>query len=480
MPQPWEDTYERPKTLTQYGEDFGPNLLSSAGKFASDIGHAIMHPIDTTTGLVKTVAGGIEKMAPLPERGPHEQYAEAFGKVLSDRYGGVDKFAKTLYEDPVGTLSDVSLLAGGAAGLVKGAAAIPRAAGMARTAGALEKGAQIAETVANVTDPVRIGFNAATLPLRPFGIPERIYQSSFKPPPGSYSSEEVKGMIRTGLEERVPVSEKGVNKLWSNIEDLNTKVKDFTDAATQRGVAVSPVDVAKRVDDIEPIFREQVNPNKSLKQLAKAKQEFLEAHQTEAPFTQVLPSLDPGGGYFPVGTGSTPVPTPIPADVAQRIKVGTYRQIKKSYGELKNAQVEAQKALARGIKEELADAIPEIGALNERESNLLQLVPAIERAVRREGGHQLFGIGTPIAAGAVGAATGDAKLAAVAGTLRAVLDDPWVKSRLAIAIHHAQKTRPGKFGPARMTTATARVDDYLQQLEKMIAEKEPVPATVAP
>jgi hypothetical protein len=58
----------------------------------------------------------------------------------------------------------------------------------------------------------------------------------------------------------------------------------------------------------------------------------------------------------------------------------------------------------------------------------------LEHAVNRIGNHQLLGIGTPIAAGATKAVTGSNKLAAVAGLLKAVLDNPAVKSNLAIAL----------------------------------------------
>lgn len=480
-----EENYDRPPDLLT---GFGKNLLGSAGQFVSDlaagVGQAVAHPQITGQGVLNLGAGVIEKMAPLPQPGPHEPYAEAAGEAIRkhvvDRYGSPDKFAETFYQDPVGTMADVSMVIGGGEAALKGAALIPKAAGMARTASALERGGEILGTAANVTDPMRVGFQAATLPMRPFGVAQKIYQSAIKPPPGSYSLPETRAMMRTGLEARIPMSEGGLTKLWGLIDDLNTKVTDATESAGKRGVTVDPKDVARRVDEITPTFSEQVNPEKNLRQLAESKQEFLRQHQTQVPFTKVLPSLDEGGGYFPVGQGTTAVPTPIPADAAQRIKVGTYQQIKKSYGEMKNAQIESQKALARGIKEELATAIPEIGALNAKESDFLQLVPVIERAIRRESNHQIFGIGTPIFAGGVGAATGSAQAAAAAGTLRAVLDNPYVKSRLAIAIHHAQKANPGKFGPARMASATARLESYLRGLDQMQKEQDAVPATAGP
>ena len=58
----------------------------------------------------------------------------------------------------------------------------------------------------------------------------------------------------------------------------------------------------------------------------------------------------------------------------------------------------------------------------------------IERALNRNGNHQLIGIGTPVAGAAAEAVTGSSGVGAVAAVLKAVLDNPTVKSRLAIAV----------------------------------------------
>ena len=133
-------------------------------------------------------------------------------------------------------------------------------------------------------------------------------------------------------------------------------------------------------------------------------------------------------------------PSKISAGKAQELKSGTYKQLRgKAYGELKSATIESQKALARGIKEELEVQFPEIKAVNAREGRLLSLQESLERAVSRIDNQQLMGIGTPIVAGAVGGATSSGIAGAVAGLLKGVVDDPVVKSRLAINIHRGSK-----------------------------------------
>jgi hypothetical protein len=124
---------------------------------------------------------------------------------------------------------------------------------------------------------------------------------------------------------------------------------------------------------------------------------------------------------------------------AQAMKQGTYRVLRGKFGEQGSASVEAQKALARGLKEEIASQFPEIAKLNADESRLLDLQPVLEKAVNRISNHQAIGIGTPVAGAAAKAVTGSGGVAAVASVLKGVLDNPGVKSRLAIAISKSSK-----------------------------------------
>jgi hypothetical protein len=144
------------------------------------------------------------------------------------------------------------------------------------------------------------------------------------------------------------------------------------------------------------------------------------------------------------------------ASDAQAMKQGTYRVLAGKYGEQGSASVEAQKALARGLKEEIATQFPEIGNLNAQESQLLDLQPVLERAVNRITNQQAIGIGAPIAGTAVKAATGSTGAGAVAMMMKSVLDNPAVKSRLAIAVSKASNIPPAQ--------AIARVQAYSSAL----------------
>jgi hypothetical protein len=124
---------------------------------------------------------------------------------------------------------------------------------------------------------------------------------------------------------------------------------------------------------------------------------------------------------------------------AQSMKQGTYNVLRGKFGEQGSATVEAQKALARGLKEEIATQFPEISQLNAAESRLLDLGPVLERAVNRVSNNHTIGIGGPIFGTAVKAATGSTPVAATLGVLKSVVDIPAVKSQLAIALSKGAK-----------------------------------------
>lgn len=243
--------------------------------------------------------------------------------------------------------------------------------------------------------------------------PEGAYESALKPSTTIPAAKRA-AIVQTGLEQEIPVTAKGVEAVGQLIDDYNTQIKAHIEGGTRQGVTIDPNAVAERIADVKTRFANQVNPEADLSAIDASKAEFLRNN-----------------------------PNPIPAADAQAMKQGTYRTLgerayqRKFTGAPESATDAAQKALARGLKEELATQFPELGQLNATEGRLLDLQPVLEKAVNRISNHQLMGIGTPIAAGAVKAVTGSGKLGAVAGVMKAVLDNPAVKSRLAISLNHA-------------------------------------------
>lgn len=291
----------------------------------------------------------------------------------------------------------------------------------------------------NIAAPELI--KGANVHLPAGNLPERMYQSALKPST-TLPSSQVANMVKTGLENEIPVSAGGVQKIGDLVSDLQGKVKAQIQAGSSAGATVNPYKVASRLSDTAKKFETQVNPEADLDAVSNAGNEFLRNN-----------------------------PSNIPASAAQDLKSGTYKQLSSKYGELGSAVEESQKALARGIKEELENQFPEIKGLNAREGQLINLDGALQRAVKRIDNRDVFSLGGKIAAGAgaaLGAETGHTAAGVIAGVvLHKALTDPMVQSKLAMALRSVSK------GGMTIPAATARVTGYLNQLGNSVNATSP-------
>lgn len=259
--------------------------------------------------------------------------------------------------------------------------------------------------------------------------PEGAYESALKPST-TLSPADRAAIVKTGLSEGIPVSGNGLDKLGDLIDTYNQKIKDQISSDPTR--TIDPNKVATRADQAKARFANQVNAQPDLNSIDASKQQFLSEQ----------------GAIPQAGIGAAPMSA---AD-AQTMKQGTYQVLRGKFGEQGSAAVEAQKALARGLKEEIATQFPEINNLNASESKLLDLQPVLERAVNRISNHQAIGIGTPIAGAAAKAVSGSGVVGVVSGVLKGVLDSPELKSKLAIAISKSSKIP--------YSQALSKVQDY--------------------
>lgn len=380
-------------------------------------------------GVVQHAVTAIPIVGPALDRAS-DQYADK-------NYGGE---AGTL----LGTAASVAPMALGAAdAAVPGRAVIPNPA-------PLQTGINAMRTaVANIPQAAgRVALMGKT--------PEGAYESAMKPST-ALSPEQRSAIVQTGLEQGIPVSKSGVEKIGDLIDDLNSKIK--AQIANDPTRPIDPNAVATRADAAKAKFTNQVNAQPDLNAIEASRQQFLTEQGAKPPVPAVAPRptgvLDAQGNPIMTQGSAASPPAPAPAmDAAdaQTMKQGTYQVLRGKYGEQGSASVEAQKALARGLKEEIATQFPEISNLNAAEGRLLDLQPVLERAVNRISNHQAIGIGTPIAGAATKAVTGSSSVGGVAMTLKAVLDNPAVKSRLAIAVSKASKVP--------YSQALARVNTY--------------------
>lgn len=127
----------------------GSNLIPSAKKFGADMASIVTDPVGTGKNLYNVGKGAIQKLIPGEQGG--EKYADAVGQYFADRYGGWDNIKKTMAEDPVGFLADVSTVLSG------GSLAGARAPGLIGTV------SRAAGTAGRVVDPINAGLKAAKL-----------------------------------------------------------------------------------------------------------------------------------------------------------------------------------------------------------------------------------------------------------------------------------------------------------------------------
>jgi hypothetical protein len=151
--------------------------------------------------------------------------------------------------------------------------------------------------------------------------------------------------------------DKGINPTRGGVDKLNRLI-DEKNAQIASEIAGSTADVSKRqaampLLDTLSQYSKQVSPASDLDAIRKTGLEFLS---------------------HPNYPGST-----LPVQAAQELKQGTYRILAKKYGQVGSAETEAQKAIARGLKDQVAAAVPAVKGLNAEESALIKTLDVVER-----------------------------------------------------------------------------------------------------
>jgi len=258
---------------------------------------------------------------------------------------------------------------GSAAGLNAGSFGIGQAANAASTAAGA--GAAGGATTAGLINPDEIATGAAIGAALP-GIPvvgnrltskarDWMY-SAVKPTTADVESGAAQRAIETMLEEGVnptmqrTIFGRGLDTLKEKVGNLNNQIADIIQNSKGN---VSKSSVLSYLDDLERKAMQQVNPANDLNAIQKVRDEFIS---------------------HPLAQGQT-----IPVQLAQKLKSGTYKAVgAKSYGELGSTATEAQKQLARGLKEEIAIAEPSVAGINAQESSLINALNVSERRALQE------------------------------------------------------------------------------------------------
>lgn len=241
-------------------------------------------------------------------------------------------------------------LARAAGGAINGGASVgmvnPEDAAKGAAAGAILPGAvQIAGATGNLlSGAARAGA-------------KRLMQSALKPTINQLRTGDADVAVNTLLDYGLSPTSKGVNALRATIDDINQQIDNRIASSNVRGATVDKASVMNALADVRNKFGNQVSPTADLEAIQRVADDFA-AHPAVVPQT--------------------------PVQVAQDLKKGTYRVLGDKYGQMGSAETEAQKALARGLKEGVANAVPEVGALNAEESRLLKTLDVTERRALME------------------------------------------------------------------------------------------------
>lgn len=214
-------------------------------------------------------------------------------------------------------------------------------------------GAGYAANVATQALPTMIGgaLGSATKPTQQ-NLAKSLMQSAVKPTLPDIQKGKAARAIETMLKEGVNPTKGGVDKLRGMADDITPQIEKAIEGSTAR---ISKGAVADRLRQTARNASDQVNPQADVRAVENAWEQFM-AH----------PQLS--------GKADMSVQR------AQALKQGTYKALgDKPYGELQGASTEAQKALARGLKEEISAAVPEVAPLNARQSELINALKVTER-----------------------------------------------------------------------------------------------------
>lgn len=240
---------------------------------------------------------------------------------------------------------------------------------------------------------------------------EKIYGSALKSGLSKKLVEKGPGLVKTGLNERVFLTQGGVEKVAQKIDEYEETLGEAIAKAKAEGRQIETAGIKAYIDEAKKFFANQVDvqgAKKAIKQLDDLSKKFVE-------------------DYGPK----------IPLEKAQEIKVNTGRYLREYYGELSGAKIEGMKQGTRFLKEKIVEKAPKIGDINERLKSLYEFDQALTKASGRMRNLNLLGLGAKI-----GAATGG-KAGAAIGFVADLLDRGSVKSGAAIGLNELGKLTGG-------------------------------------
>lgn len=380
------------------------NTPRSAWQFAKDITAPIHSPVQTFNGIKNLGSGLIDKAIP-GEQGD-EKYADAVGDFIANRYGDWDKFKITLMNDPVGVLSDMSAIVTG------GGSLMAKAPGMAGKIGnVFSKAGQVVEPFNLAKNTTKAGVAALTKT----GAPNKMYESAAKFSTTIPKTDRDR-MVQTALDEKLMPTGKGVLKLDDALSSLDSQIGNLIESATASGQKIPRRVVFQYLHDLKSKLdgASNVDAASDVAKLDSVANDWLK-HLDKKGITELTPRE------------------------LQDLKVDLYKKINfdVKQGKADAAVNQTRKAMARGAKDALSGAIPELTDINQRYGNLIELKDHLPRSANRIDNHNLIGIQAPLAIMTGNAAAGTP--GTLLGAVASMFDQPQVKAKTAILLNELKK-----------------------------------------
>lgn len=221
-----------------------------------------------------------------------------------------------------------------------------------------------------------------------------LMQSAVKPSQADRLSGASGRAMTTMLEENLSPTIGGMDKA--------SKLARSLDQQAERAIAgshesVSMYDVGQRLQDPARKALTQVNPQADIDTVKNTWQSFKDSplvQQQAILQGQYGPAKSATNLPAPLGAGQAVQDVSLPVQLAHELKKGTYQALGgKSYGEVGSAATEAQKALARGLREEVAAAVPEAGVALKREASLMNVKDVAMNRALLEANKNPMGLG---------------------------------------------------------------------------------------
>ena len=262
-------------------------------------------------------------------------------------------------------------------------------------------------------------------------------EKSLKVPP-SVPSATRSNVINTMLDNGIPISKSGLAKAKGILTDLNDQMDMAVASSPNKNNLIDTNAVLGPVQDLRDKMLNTVNG----KELA-------------AKLDGVVKSFT--SQYGPQMT----------VEQAQTVKQNTNALLSKAYGQIQDVTTESIKQVVRGLKDQIAEAIPEISGINANYGKMKDLEKWLERAVNRTGNWDILSLAPAVAGGMVGGATGSVVKGAEAMGLWRVLKSPPVQSNIAIKLSRIGAKDPTVMARAITSAVYARVTgNYQTPLEQ--------------